>query len=52
MLTDFDPGSAVLPRSDFVEVMEMLDKRLNDKGKNWRHVFKVIPAHPSISPPL
>jgi epsin len=21
--------------------MEMLDKRLNDKGKNWRHVFKV-----------
>ena len=26
---------------DFIEVMEMLDKRLNDKGKNWRHVFKV-----------
>lgn len=26
--------------------MEMLDKRLNDKGKNWRHVFKVrIPAN-------
>jgi epsin len=23
--------------------MEMLDKRLNDKGKNWRHVFKVKP---------
>ena len=22
--------------------MEMLDKRLNDKGKNWRHVFKVL----------
>jgi epsin len=21
--------------------MEMMDKRLNDKGKNWRHVFKV-----------
>lgn len=19
----------------------MIDKRLNDKGKNWRHVFKV-----------
>lgn len=19
----------------------MMDKRLNDKGKNWRHVFKV-----------
>ena len=28
-------------RQDFVEIMEMLDKRLNDKGKNWRHVFKV-----------
>lgn len=22
--------------------MEMLDKRLNDKGKNWRHVFKAL----------
>jgi hypothetical protein len=22
----------------------MLDKRLNDKGKNWRHVFKVSPS--------
>jgi epsin len=30
------------PRNDFVEVMEMLDKRLNDKGKNWRHVFKAL----------
>lgn len=30
-------------RNDFVEIMEMLDKRLNDKGKNWRHVFKVRP---------
>jgi len=28
-------------RGDFIEIMEMLDKRLNDKGKNWRHVFKV-----------
>jgi epsin len=27
-----------------VEIMEMLDKRLNDKGKNWRHVFKVRPG--------
>jgi hypothetical protein len=33
-------------RNDFVEIMEMLDKRLNDKGKNWRHVFKVrIPSN-------
>lgn len=30
-------------RSDFVEIMEMMDKRMNDKGKNWRHVFKVRP---------
>ena len=28
-------------QQEFVEVMEMLDKRLNDKGKNWRHVYKV-----------
>lgn len=28
-------------RNDFIEIMEMIDKRLNDKGKNWRHVFKV-----------
>ncbi|KAH8926907.1 hypothetical protein BT69DRAFT_1185367, partial [Atractiella rhizophila] len=25
-------------QQDFVEIMEMMDKRLNDKGKNWRHV--------------
>lgn len=29
-------------RGDFVEIIEMLDKRLNDKGKNWRHVFKSL----------
>ena len=22
--------------------MDMLDKRLNDKGKNWRHVLKAL----------
>lgn len=22
--------------------MEMIDKRLNDKGKNWRHVLKAL----------
>jgi epsin len=27
---------------DFYEIMEMLDKRLNDKGKNWRHVLKAL----------
>ncbi|KPV78334.1 uncharacterized protein RHOBADRAFT_33004, partial [Rhodotorula graminis WP1] len=29
-------------QTDFVEIIEMLDKRLNDKGKNWRHVFKSL----------
>ncbi|KAF8900869.1 hypothetical protein CPB84DRAFT_1680188 [Gymnopilus junonius] len=28
--------------NDFIEIMEILDKRLNDKGKNWRHVFKSL----------
>ncbi|KAG4304945.1 hypothetical protein PORY_001620 [Pneumocystis oryctolagi] len=31
----FDPHS-------FSEVMDMLDRRMNDKGKNWRHVFKAL----------
>ena len=35
------PLTFIMFRNDFVEIMEMLDKRLNDKGKNWRHVFKV-----------
>ena len=26
---------------DFVDIVSMLDKRLNDKGKYWRHVYKV-----------
>ncbi|ORY06714.1 ENTH-domain-containing protein [Basidiobolus meristosporus CBS 931.73] len=26
----------------FQEIMDMIDKRLNDKGKNWRHVFKAL----------
>ncbi|KIW45635.1 uncharacterized protein PV06_04008 [Exophiala oligosperma] len=28
--------------SDFYEIMDLLDKRLNDKGKNWRHVLKSL----------
>ncbi|KAG4093606.1 ENTH-domain-containing protein [Neocallimastix lanati (nom. inval.)] len=24
------------------EILEILDKRINDKGKNWRHVFKAL----------
>jgi epsin len=25
-----------------LEILAMLDKRLNDKGKNWRHVLKAL----------
>ncbi|KAF2020677.1 ENTH-domain-containing protein [Aaosphaeria arxii CBS 175.79] len=28
--------------TDFYQVMDMLDKRLNDKGRNWRHVLKSL----------
>jgi len=35
------PTKTVSP-SDFYEIMDMLDKRLNDKGKNWRHVLKSL----------
>ena len=49
------PSSAVMAElADFtfhIEayglVMGMLWKRLNDHGKNWRHVYKVI--HPTSS---
>ncbi|KAJ2746559.1 hypothetical protein GGI20_001270 [Coemansia sp. BCRC 34301] len=51
--TSNDPGSpsgalmseiaqATYNQSDFLGVMEIIDKRLNDKGKNWRHVFKAL----------
>jgi len=26
----------------FAEVMQMIWKRLNDTGKNWRHVYKAL----------
>ena len=26
----------------FAQIMEMLWKRLNDHGKNWRHVYKSL----------
>lgn len=32
----------VYSANDFYEIMDMLDKRLNDKGKNWRHVLKSL----------
>ncbi|KAH8599657.1 ENTH domain-containing protein [Bisporella sp. PMI_857] len=28
--------------AEFAEIMDMIDKRLNDKGKNWRHVLKAL----------
>lgn len=28
--------------NEFYEIMDMLDKRMNDKGKNWRHVLKAL----------
>jgi epsin len=27
---------------DCSEILDVLDRRLNDKGKNWRHVFKSL----------
>jgi epsin len=26
---------------DFLDIMDMLDRRMNDRGKMWRHVYKV-----------
>ncbi|KAJ3473213.1 hypothetical protein NLG97_g10446 [Lecanicillium saksenae] len=39
-----DHGLPAPPNSstEFYEIMDMLDKRLNDKGKNWRHVLKAL----------
>ncbi|CAG9943710.1 unnamed protein product [Clonostachys rosea f. rosea IK726] len=28
--------------SDFYDIMDMINKRLNDKGRNWRHVLKAL----------
>ncbi|KAJ4682942.1 hypothetical protein HRR95_003130 [Exophiala dermatitidis] len=41
MANHADNGRRISP-SDFYEIMDMLDKRLNDKGKNWRHVLKSL----------
>lgn len=29
-------------QTEFMEIMDMLDRRLNDKGKNWRHIAKSL----------
>ncbi|KAJ2758099.1 hypothetical protein H4S06_002859 [Coemansia sp. BCRC 34490] len=31
-----------MSRADFLGIMEIIDKRMNDKGKYWRHVFKSL----------
>ena len=36
----------------FAEVMGMVWKRLNDSGKNWRHVYKVTPPHTNLYTPV
>ncbi|KAH9854495.1 hypothetical protein C2E23DRAFT_867495 [Lenzites betulinus] len=38
----FELSQMTYNQNDFVEIMEVIDKRLNDKGKNWRHVFKSL----------
>ncbi|KAI0640316.1 hypothetical protein C8Q77DRAFT_1214559 [Trametes polyzona] len=38
----FELAQMTYNQNDFVEIMEVIDKRLNDKGKNWRHVFKSL----------
>ncbi|CAG8539136.1 3968_t:CDS:10 [Ambispora gerdemannii] len=35
-------AQATYNHHEFIEIMEMIDKRLNDHGKNWRHVFKAL----------
>ncbi|KAI8822600.1 uncharacterized protein EV422DRAFT_406431 [Fimicolochytrium jonesii] len=37
-----DISQSTYNHRDFLEIMEMVDKRLNDSGKNWRHVFKAL----------
>ena len=45
-MVDGEPRATVaknIPSStDFYEIMDMLDTRMNDKGKNWRHVLKSL----------
>ncbi|KAK9367783.1 hypothetical protein V1509DRAFT_625324 [Lipomyces kononenkoae] len=41
--TDMEEIAQFTLHSDtFYDVMGLLDKRLNDKGKNWRHVMKAL----------
>ncbi|KAJ1833002.1 hypothetical protein LPJ63_003084 [Coemansia sp. RSA 2711] len=35
-------AQATYNQTDFLGVMEIIDKRMNDKGRLWRHVFKAL----------
>lgn len=35
-------SQATYNHHEFIEIMVMIAKRLNDSGKNWRHVFKAL----------
>ena len=35
-------SSPILFQVAFSEIMQMIWKRLNDHGKNWRHVYKAL----------
>ena len=37
-----DIASHTYDTVDFYEIMDMLDKRLNDKGKYWKHIVKSL----------
>ncbi|CCF60755.1 hypothetical protein KAFR_0L01460 [Kazachstania africana CBS 2517] len=45
-VTNIDTLDDIASRSydsvDFFEIMDMLDKRLNDKGKYWKHIVKSL----------
>ncbi|ODQ81322.1 hypothetical protein BABINDRAFT_34358 [Babjeviella inositovora NRRL Y-12698] len=38
----FDIADLTYNNATFLETMDMLDRRLNDKGKNWRHIAKSL----------
>jgi hypothetical protein len=51
MLSTFEPAPyrgilqlnlRLCSSATFYEIVDILDKRLNDKGKNWRHVLKSL----------
>ncbi|GME76651.1 unnamed protein product [Ambrosiozyma monospora] len=37
-----DVANHTYDNGEFLEVMDIIDRRLNDKGKNWRHVAKSL----------